>query len=187
MSRVFGNGASGLPFRVGENHEPTLSVSAFSLYGLGREIGAWQLRFGKAQSETCLRFTPSRPPQATEIGERLFRVLSVRCMSVLTMARRWLFRFCVVAIHSAIVLVLYVAWRTSLSDPERDMGWLLLTFIDFPSFFAYIPLVERASGEMVALTSIIVGGAQWSLIGVGIDLVRRQLWREESLRGASNI
>ena len=86
------------------------------------------------------------------------------------------------AVHTFLLLLVYIGWVSSSWDIERDMIWLWMVFVDCPIFFAYIRFVDGASGHLFALTSFLIGGAQWALIGACLDLLRRYPARMSPLR-----
>jgi hypothetical protein len=108
-------------------------------------------------------------------------------MSVRTIIRRWPIASLLFAIHTLLVIAFYICWVLSAWDIERDMGWLMMAFVDFPVFFAYIPLVNYASGHVFALTSILFGGLEWGLVGLLFDLACRSSIGKHALRGTQDI
>jgi hypothetical protein len=58
------------------------------------------------------------------------------------------------------------------------MGWLIMAFVDFPIFFAYLPLVDHASGHIFALVAIVLGGVEWALVGLVFDFAWRSIRRK---------
>jgi hypothetical protein len=67
------------------------------------------------------------------------------------------------------------------------MGWLIMAFVDFPIFFAYLPLVDHASGHVIALAAIVFGGVGWVLVGLVLDFARRSIVRKFGLRSIKTI
>jgi hypothetical protein len=108
-------------------------------------------------------------------------------MSVRTVIRCWPIASLLFAIHTLLVIAFYICWVLSAWDVERDMSWLIMAFVDFPIFFAYIPLVNNASGDVFALTSILFGGLEWALVGFALDLACRRSIRKRALRGTQDI
>jgi len=100
--------------------------------------------------------------------------------------KRWPFAIVAFAIHSLLVLLLYLGWLSS-ADIERDMNWLWMVFVDFPIFFGYIRFVDGASGHLFALVAFVVGGAQWAVMGACCDLLCRAFPDTSSLRGKPHI
>src|SRR3954466_7760451 len=104
-----------------------------------------------------------------------------------TIIKQWPFAAAAFAIHTLIEMVLYFGWVSSSADIERDMIWLWMVFVDCPIFFGYIRFVDGASGHLFALTALIVGGAQWALVGALCDLLCRAFPDTSSLRGKPHI
>jgi hypothetical protein len=102
------------------------------------------------------------------------------------MIQRWPFAFGAFSVHTLLVLLATINWATG-SSPEPEMRWLWLLFLDVPVSGAYLRFVSFAHGELLALTSFFFGGAQWAIVGVGFDLLRKFFVRRSALRGARNI
>jgi hypothetical protein len=107
-------------------------------------------------------------------------------VSIRALLRRWPIASWLFVIHAFIVLAFYVWWLLSAANPYNDMGWLIMAFVDFPIFFAYLPLVNHASGHLFALVAIVFGGVEWALIGLVFDLAWRSISRKPVLRGTKN-
>ena len=101
--------------------------------------------------------------------------------------KRWPIASLLFVIHTSLVLAFYVWWLRSTGTPYNDLGWLIMAFVDFPIFFAYLPLVEHASGHAFAVVAILFGGLEWALVGLVFDLARRTISRKLSLRSTKNI
>jgi len=80
-------------------------------------------------------------------------------------------------------MLIYALWFAS-HDIERNMIWLTVWAFDFPISYLF---VEPASTLLLAVECIVIGGVQWAMIGMGIDLFRRSLPKKRSLRGTQNI
>src|SRR5215467_9589698 len=90
-------------------------------------------------------------------------------------------------IHTLLVLGFYVWWLPSAGKPYSELGWLLMAFVDFPIFLAYLPLVDHASGHVFALVAILLGGVEWAFVGVVFDFARRIISRKFAVRATKNI
>ena len=101
--------------------------------------------------------------------------------------KRWPIASLLFVIHTLLVLAFYLWWLVSSANPYNDMGWLIMAFVDFPIFFAYLPLVNHASGHAFALVAILFVGVEWALVGLVFDLARRSISRKFALRGTKNI
>lgn len=66
------------------------------------------------------------------------------------------------------------------------MIWLWARLLDFP-IVALEDIVNPRYGLPAALTCILIGGLQWALVGLILDLLRRSFGRGASLRGTRNI
>src|SRR5215469_11726739 len=88
------------------------------------------------------------------------RLILVRCLwSIRALLKRWPIASLLFVIHTLLVLGFYVWWLPSAAKPYSELGWLLMAFVDFPIFLAYLPLVDHASGHVFALVAILFGGA----------------------------
>ena len=111
----------------------------------------------------------------------------VRCMSVNAIIRRWPIASWLFVLHTFLVLLVYYVWLTS-TEPwgERNMIWLWIYRVDFPISYAYI-IVDHAPARVTAIACILIGGVQWSIVGLLLDLLRKKVLRRTSIRGTSNI
>jgi hypothetical protein len=103
------------------------------------------------------------------------------------MITRWPIASLLFSIHTLLVIAFYSCWVLSAWDIERDMGWLIMAFVDFPIFFVYIPLVNYASGHVFALVAILFGGVEWTLIGLVFDYSLRSHVRKHAVRSTQDI
>ena len=101
--------------------------------------------------------------------------------------KRWPIASVLFVVHVLVVLAFYVWWLLSAANPYNDMGWLIMAFVDFPIFFAYLPVVNQASGHVFALVAIAFGGVEWALIGLVFDFAWRSIRRKLVLRASKNI
>ena len=108
-------------------------------------------------------------------------------MRIPALIRRWPIASSLVVLHTLIVAAIYVMWFSSWRDPERDMIWLVMIFVDFPAIYAYDPLLNYFSISVLPAGSILFGGLQWLLVGVIFDLALRSSIRKHALRGSTNI
>ena len=108
-------------------------------------------------------------------------------MSIRALVKRWPIASFLFVVHTSLVLAFYVWWLRSTGNPYNDLGWLIMAFVDFPIFFAYLPLVDRASGHVFALVAIVFGGVEWALVGLVFDFAWRSISRNLGLRGTKNI
>jgi hypothetical protein len=108
-------------------------------------------------------------------------------MHVPTFIRRWPVATGLLVLHTLIVAAIYVMWSSSSKDPERDMIWLVMIFVDFPAIYAYDPLLGYFSIPVLPAGSIVFGGLQWLLVGALFDMILRNYARKHALRGTPNI
>ena len=108
-------------------------------------------------------------------------------MSIRALIKRWPIASLLFVIHTSLGLAFYLWWLRSTGNPYNDLGWLIMAFVDFPIFFAYLPLVDHASGHVFALVAIVFGGVEWALVGLVFDFARRSIRRKLVLRGPKNI
>src|SRR5262249_18512688 len=101
--------------------------------------------------------------------------------------KRWPIASLLVVIHTLLVLGFYVWWLPSAAKPYSELGWLLMAFVDFPIFLAYLPLVDHASGHVFALVAILFGGVEWAFVGLVFDVAWRSIRRKLVLRSIKNI
>jgi hypothetical protein len=104
-----------------------------------------------------------------------------------TLIRRWPTATGLFVLHTLIVVAIYVMWSSSWKDPERDMIWLVMIFVDFPAIYAYDPLLNYFSIPVLPAGSILFGGLQWLLVGLVLDVILKNYVRKHALRGTQNI
>jgi hypothetical protein len=108
-------------------------------------------------------------------------------MRVPTLIRRWPVASSFFVLHTFIVAAIGIMWFLSWRDPERDMIWLVMIFVDFPAIYAYDPLLSFFSIPVLPAGSIIFGGLQWLLAGLVLDMIARNYARKHALRSTQNI
>src|SRR5215831_21341434 len=108
-------------------------------------------------------------------------------MSIRAVIKCWPIASLLFLVHTSLVLAFYVWWLRSSGNPYNDMGWLIMAFVDFPIFFAYLPLVDHASGHVFALVAILFGGVEWAFVGLVFDVAWRSIRRKLVLRSIKNI
>jgi len=108
-------------------------------------------------------------------------------VSIRALIKRWPIASLLFVIHTLLVLGFYVWWLPSAGKPYSELGWLLMAFVDFPIFFAYLPVVDHASGHVFALVAILFGGVEWAFVGLVFDLARRIISRKFAARATKNI
>lgn len=108
-------------------------------------------------------------------------------MRVPALIRRWPIASSLFVLHTLVVAAIYVMWLSSWKDPERDMIWLVMIFVDFPAIYAYDPLLSYLSIPVLPAGSVLFGGLQWLLVGVIFDLALRSSIRKHGLRSSTNI
>jgi len=108
-------------------------------------------------------------------------------MSIRAVIKCWPIASLLFLVHTSLVLAFYVWWLRSTGNPYNDLGWLIMAFVDFPIFFAYLPLVDHASGHVFALVAIVFGGVEWGLVGLVLDFARKSISRKVALRGTTTI
>lgn len=102
-------------------------------------------------------------------------------MSALAVFKRWPIATGLFLLHAAFVLLIYIQWATD-SSTERGMIWMTTFILDWPSSYLFIH--RPGATELLAISTIVIGGLQWALIGVFFDLLRRLAERAQSRRGA---
>jgi hypothetical protein len=107
-------------------------------------------------------------------------------VGIRVLLKRWPIASLLFVIHTLLVLGFYVWWLPSAGKPYSELGWLLMAFVDFPIFLAYLPLVDHASGHVFALVAILFGGAEWAFVGLVFDFAWRSI-RKLVLRGSKTI
>jgi hypothetical protein len=98
--------------------------------------------------------------------------------------RLWPLASWLLALHTALVLLVYFLSLAPARGGDRYGLWFFLGMFDFPVSFLFPDLPSDA---LTALTWILVGGLQWSLVGLILDLVRKSVLRRAALRGTRNI
>jgi hypothetical protein len=107
-------------------------------------------------------------------------------MSASAAFKRWPIATWLFCLHAFLILAVYILWLASSHDVERDMIWLWARIFDFP-VATLEDIVNPRYGLPTALTCILIGGLQWALVGLILDLLRRSLIRGASLRDTRNI
>ena len=107
-------------------------------------------------------------------------------VGIRVLLKRWPIASLLFIIHTLLVLGFYVWWLPSAGKPYSELGWLLMAFVDFPIFLAYLPLVDHASGHVFALVAILFGGAEWAFVGLVFDFARRVVSRKFAVRATKN-
>jgi hypothetical protein len=100
--------------------------------------------------------------------------------------KRWPIASWLFCLHALLILGIYTLWLASSHDAERNMIWLWARLLDFP-VAPLEDIVNPRYGLPAALTCILIGGLQWALVGLILDLLRRSFIRGDSLRGTRNI
>jgi hypothetical protein len=108
-------------------------------------------------------------------------------MRVPMFIRRWPAAAGLLFLHTLVVAAIYVMWSSSWKDPERDMIWLVMVFVDFPVIYVYDPLLSYLSISVLPVGSIVFGGLQWLVVGALFDMILRNYFRKHALRGTQNI
>ena len=108
-------------------------------------------------------------------------------MRLPTLIRRWPTATGLFVLHTLIVAAIYVMWSSSWKDPERDMIWLVMIFVDFPIIYAYDPLFSYLSISVLPIGATVFGGLQWLVVGGLFDMILRNYFRKHALRGTQNI
>ena len=101
--------------------------------------------------------------------------------------RRWPIAGSLFFLHTLVVAAICVMWLLSWKDPERDMIWLVMIFVDFPAIYAYDSLLSYFSIPVLPTGSILFGGLQWLIVGLVFDIILKSYVRKHALRGTQNI
>lgn len=97
-------------------------------------------------------------------------------MSALAVFRRWPIAAGLFVLHAAFVLLIYIQWATD-SSVERGMIWMTIFIIDLPS--SYLFFDRPGKMWLLAISAILIGGAQWALVSALLDLLRRVVRRRQ--------
>jgi hypothetical protein len=122
-----------------------------------------------------------------EVLLALVSLFSLDVMRLPMLIKRWPIASSLLLLHTMILAVIYVMWSLSWKDPERDMIWLLMIFLDFPAIYAYDPLLSYFSIPVLPGGSVVFGGLEWLLVGVAFDMIARNCVRKHALRSTQNI
>ena len=107
-------------------------------------------------------------------------------MSARAVFKRWPIATLLFCLHTLLILGVYVLWVTSSGDPERNMIWLFARLLDFP-VAALEDIINPRYGLPAVFTCIVLGGMLWAFAGFLLDLLRRSISRNGSLRGTRYI
>ena len=107
-------------------------------------------------------------------------------MSASAVFKRWPIASWLFSLHALLILGVYILWLASSHDVERNMIWLWTRLLDFP-IVALVDIINPRYGLPAALTCILIGGLQWAVVGLILDLLRRSIIRGASYHGTRNI
>jgi hypothetical protein len=84
----------------------------------------------------------------------------------------------VLFVSHALLMLLFIAGFATDRDPNAGLLWLFPYFADFPSSLLGEHLLgHSASLTPRALSYLVLGGIQWTLVGLMIDLIYRWIAR----------
>lgn len=91
-------------------------------------------------------------------------------MRALAVFRRWPIAAWLFVLHAAFVLLIYIQWAMD-SDVDRGMIWMTVFILDLPSSYLFFHRPDAIG--LYAISAVFIGGLQWALVGVFLDLLRK--------------